>query len=124
MLTLRDGYYILAVWFIGHDPDAPATDRTDWMAICFKETPEGPWRVWHRLCWHGHAGAADLRRWQEAAIEGAAPEAQVLDALEQAAMRQAELRAAPLQSVYIQGDVHRALALLQTQPWFEVLSEA
>jgi hypothetical protein len=108
MLTLKEGQYILAVWFVGHDHDAPATDRRDWMAICLKETPEGHWRLCHRVCRHGHAGAKDRRLWQEAYIEGAVPEAQVLDALEQAAMRMAEGQTAPLHSVYIQGDVHRA----------------
>ena len=123
MLTLKEGQYILGTWFVGHDEEGPGTERSDWFAICLKDTLEGPWRLYHRVCRHGSAGAPDQRMWEEAHIDGAIPEAQVLDALEQAAMRMAQGRAAPLHSVYIQGDVHRAFALLQAHDWFQVMAQ-
>ena len=119
MLTLKEGQYILGAWFIGPDASASGTERTDWFAICFKETPEGPWRVCHRVCHYGRAGVPDQRQWEAADIDGTTPEATVLDTLEQSAMLLAQRHEAPLHSVHIQGDVHRAFTLLQAQDWFQ-----
>ena len=119
MLTLKEGQYILGAWFIGPDASASGTERTDWFAICFKETPEGPWRVCHRVCHYGRAGVPDQRQWKQPTLMGPPPRPRCSTPLEQFAMLLAQRHEAPLHSVHIQGDVHRAFTLLQAQDWFQ-----
>jgi hypothetical protein len=122
MFHLREGQYILGVWFVRHDDCRPVEERVDWMALVWQEPGSLVWHTRCRLCRHasediGPDAPLDDKVWFEGTFPASHSEAEVLAQMETLATEIAKPHQVPVDTVLIQGDVEKALTLLAAQPW-------
>ena|SRR5712691_7760043 len=125
-IELKPGPYYLGLWFVGHDERLPVHKRVDWLCGVWRDHEGGPWVARYRIAFHAspglrkHGAPADKRRWTEAIIDAALSEATVLEKIEDLATQLAAVNEVPVNSVLIQGDYLKAIAMLEAQGegWF------
>ncbi len=122
-IVLKPGPYYVGMWFVGHDERRPVHQRQDWLCCVWREQDAGDWQGRYRISRHVSAGLrkdgapADRRSWVHFEIEAALSEDTVIEQIERIATALAGVNEVPVNSVLIQGDYLKALALLETQDW-------
>jgi hypothetical protein len=124
--TFTEKTYVIGIWFVTHDKDAPVHERMDWMASAYRDSPDKPWEVKHRFRYH-HSDdpfdEKDEKHW----YSGTALEVMTEQEVEEKLTVLAELVALKNQShvdfVPIHGDGEKVTAELMKQPWAHAKKE-
>jgi hypothetical protein len=120
MITFDPDHYYLGIWFIGHDEQAPITQRYDWLMAVWRETPTAPWSLVCRTRRHHSENpwdTQDTKSWYRAEADPALTEAALLEKIEDLASLASSASGQPCHVVLVQGSGEQAFHLLRQQPW-------
>ncbi len=121
IFDLTETSYIEAAWFV-------AWEMTDWMALVYRDTPEGPWRATYRFRYYADGARTDAfdsddrKSGYHIRAKDGTPETRdrLVHTLDLLAARMVEEKHARLWKLDVQGDTDRYTDLLVTQPWAHV----